>query len=143
MIKVRSSAFRTVTLGALAYVIASLARTAVTSHIEFSAEFARTVDISALYVIAFLPGCIVGRLNARSFLVLGFVAGYAGEIVRNVVHMIVQLVNLQDGASLVYPNLAVMISVLTHSIPNGILAAAGGALGWAWQHTAKQKSIHG
>jgi len=123
-----TSAFLAVTAASAVYVVAAFARRDGVSAALVQFDMGRSVDISLLYLIILLPGVIVGRLHPRHCVILGFAAGYCGEILYSLALLFTQISGL-SGAPGSFPVATFIVKTLVHSVPHGILAAAGGALG--------------
>lgn len=133
----RISVFQAVLIGSLTYAVLAFFRKSLIAHVRIETELVQVANATVLYLLILLPGIVVGRLCQRRSIALGFAAGITGEFLRNVIEIVVSIGSMSDRVSVEWPDAAVWLSILLHSVPNGVLAAAGGAVGWAWRQHAR------
>lgn len=113
---------------ASAYVLASAVRSVIVPE-QIHSSLGQVLDVSALYLVTLMPGFLVGLSRIQRFLTVGFLAGCVGEILRQLLGILMEALSVPDGISVTPPPASMYIGFLLTSVPSGILAMAGASLG--------------
>ena len=126
--KAQRSAWFYLVAAASAYVLASVTRSAIIPA-QIHSSFGQVLDVSALYLVTLLPGFLVGLSRIQRFLTVGFLAGCFGEILRQLLGVLMEALSVPDGIAVTPPPTSMYVGFFLTSVPSGILAMAGASLG--------------
>lgn len=125
----RGAAAVAVAAGALTFLLATFLRIEATHYLKLavSAHWLGSINALMIYVTTLSAGLVTGLLRQRHVLVIGFLAGVAGELTRGLINLVMAS-HAAGWVAIISLPLGYFMDVAFAAITTGVLSSAGAAV---------------